>query len=120
MRYANMTRIRSDTSVEEKISQKTAWGGTSRSDREGFLASQNLSVRRAMHYGRRRRDGIFTGLLGLLAFSSVVISVAVARLSYLTCRHLQETTGLIDGQTITTCTIHRSLWRLTSSFWLTK
>lgn len=111
-----MPTLRSDPSVEEKIYHKTAWGGTSPSDREGLLISQNLKVRRVAQRGSRRWDKIVNGILGLLVFSAIVIGSAVARPSYLSCLHLQQTTGLTGGQTITTCTIQTTLWRLTPSF----
>lgn len=106
-----MPKFRAHTDVEDRIHQQVAWGGTPRSDREGFLSSRYLGVRRATPDGFRRWDVLLTALMGVLIFSAVVFGCAVIWPSYLACRHLQQTKGFIGGQTLNTCTIQRSLWR---------
>jgi len=111
-----MPRFRAPPDVANRIRQQTTWGGTSRSDRDGFLSSHDLGVQRAAPAGSGRREVLLTGLIGVLIFSAVVIGCAVVWPAYLSCRHVQQTTGLIGGQTLTTCTAQRALWRIGLSF----
>jgi hypothetical protein len=99
--------------VDQKVYQQTNWGGTSRSDRAGFLTNQNLGVKQQAHEGRSRSGHLPNIMIGLTAFLAVVIGAAVVWPSYLSCRHLQQTTGLINGQTMTACSLQTVLWRLT-------
>ena len=107
-----MPRFRAPPDVANRIRQQTTWGGTSRSDRDGFLSSHDLAIRQGAPGGSGRREALLTGLIAVLIFSAVVIGCAVVWPSYLSCRHVQQTTGLVGGQTLTTCTAQRALWRV--------
>lgn len=110
-----MPDLSTRTNTRPGTHEGDSWGGWSRTDRAGFLSSHNLSVGRGAHSASRRGDVVLTGLMALILFAIVVIGCAVVWPSYLTCHHLQQTTGLIGGQTLTTCTTQTALWRLSPS-----
>ncbi len=105
-----MTKIPSSPAREPTMQRQATWGGTSRSDREGFLSNHNLGVKTSVDRRAHRWDVVVNVLIGLVLFSAVVIGCAVIWPSYLHCHRMQQTTGLIGGQSLTTCTIQTSLW----------
>lgn len=111
-----MTKITSPPAHEPTTQRRPTWGGTSRSDREGFLSNHNLGVKTSVDRRSRPWDVVVNLLIGLVLFSAVVIACAVIWPSYLHCHRMQQTTGLTSGQSLTSCTAQTSLWWRTPAF----